>query len=134
MSLDSVSAERLAKDAIGQSFEGWIPDQVINHGKSAVVLHATRKGVEAAVKVFDRDLVERFKRDVQLERINRERTLIGKHHPNLVQIFGGGFNEDLKLAYVVMEFIPYSNLFNVLQRVPRDRIWSIVAQVASAAR
>ena len=37
-----------------------------------------------------RDLVERFKRDVQLERIRRERTLIGKHHPNLVQIFGGG--------------------------------------------
>src|SRR5437762_2689013 len=104
MSLDSVAAQRLANDALGQSIEGWTLDRVVNNGKSAVVLHATRDGAEAAVKIFDRDLFERFNRDVQLERIRRELLLKGKHHPNLVQILGGGFDEALKLAYVVMEY------------------------------
>ena len=132
--MDSAAAERLAKEIIGHPISGWICDSVINHGKSAVVLHARNGAAEAALKVFDRELVERLGRDSQIERIRRELSLKGKTHPHLIQILDGGFSDKLDVAYVAMEYLPYPNLADVLHMVQRDRIWPIISQVASAAK
>ena len=132
--MDSAAAERLAKEIIGHPISGWICDSVINHGKSAVVLHARNGAAEAALKVFDRELVERLGRESQIERISRELSLKGRTHPHLIQILDGGFSDKLDVAYVAMEYLPYPNLAHVLHMVQRDRIWPIISQVASAAK
>jgi hypothetical protein len=39
----------------------------------------------------------------QVERINRELTLVGKHHRNMVRILGGGVDTHSNNHFVVME-------------------------------
>ena len=54
---------------------------------------ATDPSGHAALKIFDDDLIQRYGDKVQLERIHRELGLIGRHHPNIVSILGGGIHE-----------------------------------------
>jgi serine/threonine protein kinase len=61
-------------------------------------------------------------------------SLRGLHHPHLVEIIDGGECEQSGLIYVVMELIEAPNLATVLSDVPRDRIWPMMAQLATAAR
>ena len=49
-----------------------------------------KDGQRCALKIFDPEVVEGFGKATQLGRIERERSLIGEHHPHLGQIFGGG--------------------------------------------
>jgi hypothetical protein len=65
---------------------------LIDHGKSAAVFRASGRGGIVAVKIFDDELIARYGDDTQFERINRELQLIGKSHPNLVKILGGGID------------------------------------------
>ncbi|MCU1278388.1 MAG: serine/threonine protein kinase [bacterium] len=131
--MDKVVAARMEKELTGKAVGGWLLDRYLGAGKSALVFHATKDGHEGAVKVFDREMVERFGKPAQRERVLRERDLVGKHHPNLIRILDAGEDEDLDVFFVVMEFFPGKNLAEVLQDVPIDRVHSLVAQVASAA-
>jgi serine/threonine-protein kinase len=87
-----------------------------------------------ALKIFDPELVERFGKDVQKERIRRELSLKRKSHPNLVGILDGGFDEEKQFYFVVMEFIGFPSLSSVLDQVPRSSVWTLISQVAEAAR
>jgi serine/threonine protein kinase len=124
----------LAKELEGKVASGWTIGKYINCGKSAAVLEASRDGQLAAIKVFDRELIARYGAEVQKRRIEREKSLIGKSHPNLIQIFDGGHWRDQDLYYVAMEFLPWKNLAEVLSDVPVGRERDIISQVASAAR
>ena len=84
--MDQFRAKRIADDLQGKEVGGWVVLDYINYGKSSLVVKATRKGEDAALKIFDPDLVERFGRKTQLERIEREKSLIGKPHPNLEEM------------------------------------------------
>lgn len=132
--MDPVLAERMSKELIGQRIGGWLILRHIGDGKSAVVFVGENEGQQIALKVFDPELVERFGRASQLMRIERECDLIGENHPHLVQIYGGGECEESGYLYVAMEFIPAPNLKTVLTLVPRDKIASILKQIASAAQ
>lgn len=103
-------------------------------GKSSLVFKATRGDETAALKIFDPELIERFGEKVQAERIQRELSLRGKHHPHLVRILDGGCCAKRGLWFVAMGYVDAPNLATVLQDVPRERIWPIIEQVASAAR
>jgi serine/threonine protein kinase len=131
--MDKTRAKRFAKELEGQSCCGWVLQDYINCGKSAIVLRARKGEQVAAIKIFDPELVERHGAEVQLQRIEREKSLIGKSHPNLIQILDGGFWEERGLYFVVMEFLPWKNLAEVLTIVPLGREREIIAQVASAA-
>ncbi len=131
--MDAVRAKNLANKLKGREIGGWEIFDYINHGKSAVVLKAQRKGEEAAIKVFDAELIERFGRETQLIRIQREKELIGKGHPNLIEIKDGGECRDTCSIYLVMEYLPWRNLNQVLAELPRDKIFPILQQIASAA-
>jgi len=78
-------------------------------------------------------MVERFGRNAQLERIGRE---LRRRENNTRTWLDSGrrLSEELNCRLCGNEYVPYSNLANVLHLVPRDRIWPIVSQVASAAR
>jgi serine/threonine protein kinase len=130
--MNKQAAEKMSRDLIGKSIGGWGIQSYINHGKSAVVFWAEKAGQQAALKVFDPDIVERYGRDNQLKRIERERSLIGKSHPNLISIYGGG--EDNGLLYIAMEYFRGANLEEKLLEIPKSEIRSLTAQIASAAK
>ncbi len=132
--MDRVQAKRIATELKGEKVGGWTVLDYVNNGKSAVVVRATRNGEEAALKIFDRDLVERFGRESQLVRVQREKDLIGKHHDNLIEIKDGGECDSTDHIYVAMAYLPMKNLAQVITDLPRDCIFPLIGQVASAAK
>lgn len=130
--MDDAKAQQMAEEHIGTCFDGWRIDGYVNHGKSAAIFRATKAGQSAALKLFDPELSARFGRDAQLERIRRETSLVGKSHPNLVSVYGGG--EERGLLFVIMEYFDGPNLADALMHVPAPQVRPIIAQIASAAR
>ncbi len=131
--MDPVRAERISCELTDKRVGGWLIRRYSGAGKSAVVFEAVKDSQQAALKVFDPELVERFGKDNQLERIDRERSLIGEHHQHLVQIYDGGECTETGHLYVAMEFIDAPNLAESLNDIPREKIADILQQVASAA-
>jgi serine/threonine protein kinase len=132
--MDPVRAERISQELVSHPVGGWVIRRALGAGKSAVVFEAEKNSKPCALKVFDPELVERFGKATQLARIERERSLIGESHPNLVQVFDGGECAESGYLYVAMEFIDAPNLGSGLTLVPRDKIATILRQIASAAR
>jgi eukaryotic-like serine/threonine-protein kinase len=132
--LDSTQAQHLTESLQGKTVGGWHIDGFFGNGKSAVVLPASQGGVDAAIKIFHPELIERYGKTVQLERILREKSLVGAEHPNLVRILDGGECPDTGYLYVVMERLPYRNLHEVLKDIPVDAPPQLISQIASAAR
>lgn len=130
--MDKHSAEKLTAELLDQTLGGWLVEKYINHGKSAVVFLASKGVQKAALKVFDPEIVERYGRDAQRKRIERERSLIGKSHPNLVSVYDGG--EHGRFFFVVMEYFDGKNLAEVLLVVPPSEVRSIISQIALAAK
>jgi serine/threonine protein kinase len=118
----------------GSSVDGWLIECLIDHGKSAAVFRATR-GIEiSAVKIFDDELIARYGDSTQFERIKRELQLVGRHHPNLVKILGGGVDPITNNHYIVMEYLKGPNIKKCLQDIPADNIGSLIQQLAAAAQ
>ena len=130
--MDKHSAEKLTAELLGSTVGGWLVEKYINHGKSAVVFLASRGAQKAALKVFDPDIVDRYGRDAQRKRIERERSLIGKSHPNLVSVYDGGEQGDF--LFVVMEYFKGKNLAEVLLDIPPSEVRSLISQIALAAK
>ena len=124
----------LEKQLIGQSVSGWTIQAFINCGKSAAVFKAQKADRFVAIKLFDAEIIEKYGAEIQAERIEREKSLIGKTHPNLIEILDGGYWSEQKMFFVVMEFLPWKNLAEVLADVPVGLERRIISQVASAAR
>lgn len=132
--MDRARAERMTKELLGSTVGTWTPLRFVDAGKSAMVFEASNGSILGALKIFDPELVERFGTDVQTARIERELALIGKEHPHLVRILDGGFCPKTRLFFVVMELVVGKPLARVLGAVPRERIWPLISQIASAAR
>jgi len=133
--MDNVTSKRLIAELSGSLVGGWQIEATLGPpGKSAVVFKASRDGVDGALKVFDPDLVDRFGRDIQLKRIDRELSLKGHTHPNLVQIIDGGVSPETGHLFLVMRRVDAPNLAEVLKDVPREAIRAIIAQIADAAK
>jgi serine/threonine protein kinase len=130
--MDKHRAAKMSAELLGRTVGGWLIQKYINHGKSAVVFLAERSGQESALKIFDAEIVERYGRDVQLKRITREMSLVGKSHPNLAAIYDGG--EDGKFLFVAMEYFEGRNLGECLSEIPSTEVRSIISQIASAAK
>ena len=132
--MDSFKAEKTASDLKGKAVRGWVVGDLIDHGKSALVLRAKREGRDGALKVFDPEIIRKFGAEEQTGRVQRELALVGQVHPNLVRVLDGGTCEETGCVFIVMEYIEAPNLASVLDQVPRERIADIIRQVADAAR
>lgn len=132
--MESARVKRFVSEWSGKALNGWSVGEYINSGKSALVFKTVHGANSAAIKIFDPELVERFGKEEQAERIRRELTLIGKHHENLVEILGGGYTDEHDLYFVVMEYIDAPNLASVNKDVPIGQIRHLISQVAAAAR
>ena len=127
-------ANRLAVELKDRLVDKWTISELINFGKSAAVFAATCDGQDAALKIFDVELVERYGKLTQLNRIAREVSLAEHRHPNLVGIYDGGECPNTGLLYVVMERVDAPSLDMVLQDTSRHCIRRIMRNVAKAAR
>lgn len=134
--MDAKRAQDLATNLSNREVGGWRVEGYVNHGKSAVVLRATKPGQPtAALKVFDQELIERFGHDVQIERVSRELDLRGKHHPHLVEILDGGTCKATNHIFLVTRLMEgWRNLAECLQQVPPERTSTLLEHVASAAQ
>lgn len=124
--------DMLNKKLIGEKIDGWRIDEYINHGKSAVVYRGLKHDQIAAIKVFDPETIDRYGRDAQRERINRERSLIGKTHSNLIDVYGGG--EQGEYLFIVMEYFDGANMADALSLISPSEVRSLISQIASAAK
>lgn len=88
----------------------------------------------AALKVRDRSLVDEHGKAEQLERLEREKSLIGQKHPNLIEILDVGYSDVLDLMYVVMQYLPWENMYQQSQQIPHASIRLLISQVAAAAK
>lgn len=132
--MDKIQAQFLCDSLQGKSVGGWLINGFHGNGKSAVVLPATKGDQVGAIKIFHPELVERYGKEAQLERIMREKSLVGVSHDNLVTIYDGGECLDTSYLYVVMESLPYQNLHDQNAKIPPSAIPNIISQIASAAR
>ncbi len=76
--VDAVVAKRMEEELLGTQIGRWTFDRVLGHGKSAIVFLESSIGQQAAVKVFDREMVARFGAEIQRARMERERELVGR--------------------------------------------------------
>lgn len=132
--MDKAQAQALRDELQGKSVAGWLIDGFHGNGKSAVVLPATKGDQRGAIKIFHPELIERYGKEAQLERIMREKSLVGASHDNLVHIYDGGECPGTGYLYVVMESLPYKNLHDQNPYIPLSAVPNIISQIASAAR
>jgi len=84
--VDKARAKKMAADLKGKIVGGWIVENYLGQGKSAVVLRARKGRQRIALKVFDQELINLYGAEKQKTRIERETSLAGKTHKNLVRI------------------------------------------------
>lgn len=132
--MDSVKAREIEAKLRGTAIGGWTIQSYVDNGKSAAVFRASRGAEIAAVKIFDDDLIARYGDNTQIARINRELELIGKQHPHLVEILGGGFDDITGNHYVIMSFVEGPSLRKCLAEIPAANIPTLTQQLAQAAK
>ena len=131
--MDRVKALEIQCQLQGQMLQQWQITSLINFGKSAAVFRGKnlQDGTTVAIKIFDDELIAKYGDTAQLKRIERELELIGKSHPNMVEILGGGFDGVTKNHFIVMEFLPGKNIKDCLDQIPMDNVPALISQLAS---
>lgn len=132
--MDEARAHRMASELTGKHVGGWVVEAYLGAGKSAVVLAASRDGVDGALKVFDPDIVEAYGESDQLQRIQRELELKGHTHPHLVQLLDGGKCATTNYLFIVMARITGRSLDKFVPHFPPGQIRKVISQIAGAAR
>ena len=121
----------MAGELRGKTIAGWLVADLVDYGKSALVLTASKGSQQCALKLLDPEIVEQYGHEVQEERVTRQLALVGKSHPNLVPILEAGRDSDF--FYVAMSSISGKPLSKRLSELPRGQIWPLIGQVAAAA-
>lgn len=123
------------RSLVGREVQGWALWEVLGKGADGIVYMGERAGAQVAVKVFFPEQLERYGFEQQQQRLELQLQLKGKkHHPNLVEIFDGGVDVELRTLYLVMEYVPGNSLDKILEKLPSDAIGPLVKQLASAAQ
>ncbi|MDP3194334.1 protein kinase [Tabrizicola sp.] len=130
--MDKVKALEIESQLQGNVLQEWQIINLINFGKSAAVFYAKNVHSDSfvAIKIFDDELIEKYGDAAQLKRISRELELIGKSHPNMVKILGGGFDPVTGNHFIVMEYISGKNIKDCLDKIPMDNVPALVSQLA----
>jgi eukaryotic-like serine/threonine-protein kinase len=115
--------------------QGWTLTRVIGSGADGVVYAASRDDVERAMKLFLPESLGKNGRAEAKERLELQLSLVdGATHPNLVQVFGGGEDDQLGTLYLLMELVPGTSLDKLVDKVPYEAIPGLLRQLADAAK
>ncbi|MBY4839563.1 protein kinase [Pantoea sp. DY-5] len=132
--MDKAKAKRMVESLKDKKVGSWRVGKFLGSGGSALVVEGFRDGLKIALKIIDPDLEAKYGPEKQETRISYEQKLVGKNHPNLVKIYDGGRCADTKLLFVAMEYLPFKNLDEIDEPLPRENILKIIVQVAQAAQ
>jgi serine/threonine protein kinase len=132
--MDRVKAQIWEERLKGTKIGNWEILSLIDNGKSAAVFRATDGSTTVALKLFDDEIIKRFGDTTQLGRIERELSLIGEEHPNMVRILDGGHDKTTGNHFIVMNFLEGPNLKSCLEKIPPEAVPSLIQQLASAAQ
>ena len=130
--MDKTKAGVLFDALKGKSIDGYEVSELINNGKSAAVFLGIRGEEKVAIKVFDKEIIEQYGDKTQIARIEREITLKGINHPNLVSIISGGVDQNTNSHYLIMEYLTGNNLADCLQKIPAENVPQLIEQLAKA--
>jgi serine/threonine protein kinase len=84
------------RELAGQTFRGWRITRELGRGDSAIVYEAVDGARKAAIKFFFPEALSKHGFSEETQRLELQLQLRGKkHHPNLVEIYGGGVAEEL---------------------------------------
>ena len=103
-------------------------------GRIGMVLEAEHSGKRVALKVFDPEFLAKHKKNVEIERINRQLLLKGKHHEGVIDILAGGQCGKTENYYIVMPLLNWETLDKAVPVLNRDHIRPLISQIAGAAR
>ncbi|WP_082731111.1 MULTISPECIES: protein kinase domain-containing protein [unclassified Sphingomonas] len=132
--MDRAKATGIFRELHGQEISGWSITKLLDNGKSAAVFRGEKEGAEAAIKIFDTDLINRFGDDALMARSEREKKLINHDHPHLVRMLDAGVDEKFGYHFLAMEFVQGKSLADCLEYVPENNIALLIEQLASAAQ
>jgi len=123
------------KNLSGSVFEGWDIKHEIGRGADGIVYLVSDGNSNRALKLFFRESLEKNGAEEQIERLDLQLSLRGaKHHANLVEVFDGGYSQDLQTIYIFMEYIEGETLDKLVGRIPSHSISPLISQLAGAAR
>lgn len=126
-------AHILLNEIQGKKIGGRTVLELINFGGAGAVFSVDEDDTEV-IKIIDPDLVIEFGEEEQIERLNREKLLVGHQHDNVVNIIDTGKCLDTGYLYIVMErLIGFSSLKSLLSSIPKNNIAKYATQLASAA-
>lgn len=110
---------------------GWNIIGMAGRGGTAPVFSVATPNGELALKLLDAEFSEGNRRSESIKRIQKQVDAIGVHNcPYLVQVHDGGEFEGR--LFLLMNKAPGVELAKCLDRVPREKIPTIVDQVAKA--
>ena len=120
----------------GDIVDGWFLEYAIGKGADGIVYAAKNEsGWPAAIKIFFPESLQRNGINEAKQRLELQLGLVGaKHHPNLVEVFGGGALPQHDTLFLAMELVPGTSLDKLLGKIPRGRVPALLRQLASAAR
>ncbi len=120
----------------GTTVDGWTLEHVLGKGADGIVYSARQEsGRRAAIKLFFPDSLRKNGLTEAKERLELQLGLAGaKHHPHLVEVYGGGPCPEHQTLYLAMELVPGTSLDKLVGKVPREQVPHLLAQLASAAR
>jgi eukaryotic-like serine/threonine-protein kinase len=133
--MDKAKALEMLETLRPHGVGGWQIIDFIDNGKSAAVYKAIKDGQPAAVKVFDNELITKFGDRAMLERMEREKWLVGHTHPNIVKMVASGIEPATANHFLVMEYLEGPNLAKAIEQglIAAHQVPLFVEQLASAA-
>lgn len=118
----------------GTCFLGWNLVEELGRGADGVVYLVTDGSSNRALKIFFPESLHNNGLEEQLERLELQLMLAGKkQHPNLVEVFDGGFCEEYKTIYLFMEYVEGLTLDKLIGKLPASSIAPLITQLADAA-
>lgn len=118
----------------GAQFQGWTLLHSLGKGLDGIVYLAQKDDERAALKLFFPEAIKANGEDQSIARIDLQLTLCGaKRHPNLVEIYSGGRDEESGLLFIIMEYVEGDSLDKVVDKIPRENLSTLFNQLCSAA-
>lgn len=118
----------------GTLFLDWYVEDHVGTGADGIVYKVKRDNKLFALKLFFPEKIQKHGLEGQLERLRLQLDLKGsKHHPNLVEIYDGGYISDLNTIFLVMEYIEGNSLDKLVGKIPLESVPRLLKQIAAAA-
>ena len=123
-------ARRIAEGWCREQGGGWALGRQLGSGGTAPVFEVTSPDGLRALKIYDQKFSSGELGEIEEARLERQLDLRGHDCQSLVQVYEGGRIQDR--LYLLMSRAPGTELEKCLRDVPRDKIRSILHQVAEA--